>query len=93
MFERDSDEQLLMRLRRIAVAAGSLTKAGDRRRILTMESELLGVRAAITARCEKLAAEMRASRAQLGAIAAYSRCASLTRGAAKLPTSVKTTGT
>jgi hypothetical protein len=93
MFERDTDEQLFMRLRRIAVAAGSLTKAGDRRRILTMESELSSVRAAITARCEKLAAEMRASRAQLGAIAAYSRCASLTRGASKLPTSVKTTGT
>jgi hypothetical protein len=93
MFARDSDEQLVRRLRRIAANVGALAKASDRRRLLVLRGELLTVRAAIAARCEKLAAEMRASQARLGAIAAYSRSATLSRGTSKTPTNGKTTGT
>jgi hypothetical protein len=93
MFERDTDEQLVHRMRRIAAAVGSPAKASDRRRLLVLRSELLAVRDTIAARSRKLADDMRASRAQLGAIAAYSRCAHLARGASKTPTNGKTTGT
>jgi hypothetical protein len=93
MLTRDSDEQLFLRLRRLAARVGSLAKGSNRRRLLVLQSELLTVRAAIAARCDRLAAEMRASRAQLGAIAAYSRCAHLTRGASRTPTNGTATGT
>jgi hypothetical protein len=93
MFERDSDAQLLRRLQRIAATVGSLAQTTDRRRLLVLQSELLTVRAAIAARGQRLADEMRTSRAQLGAIAAYARCAKLSRGASKTPTHGKTTGT
>lgn len=92
MFERDSDQQLTLRLRRIAAAIGSLGKTGERRRLLAMENELLSVRAALARRCEKLTDEMRASRAQLGAIAAYARCASVTRDALKNSAAGKAAG-
>jgi len=93
MFERDSDEQLFRRLKRIAAAVGSLAKGSERRRLLVPQSELLALRATIAARGQQVADAMRASRAQLGAIAAYSRCAHLARGVSKTPTNGTTTGT
>lgn len=92
MFEHDSDEQLFQRLRRIAASVGPLAKGSDRLRLLVVQSELLSVRDAIAARFQKLTDEMRAHRTQLGAIAAYARCANLARGVSKNPSNGKTAG-
>lgn len=89
MAAQDSDDRLLVRLRRAIAAAGRATGADDRRRLLILVDEVETLRARIAERCEAVANEMKAARAQIGAIAAYARCAKLTRGAAPIRTGEK----
>jgi hypothetical protein len=83
MPDRESDEQLLRRLRRIVVAARAIGPGGDRRRVLALESDLRLVRAALNRRCGMLVDKMNEAGAQLRAVSAYARCASLRRDPAQ----------
>ena len=79
MLDRESDEQLFNRLRRIVMAAKAARPDGDRRRLLALENDVRSVRAALSQRCGLLVEKMNAAGAQLSAISAYARCASLRR--------------
>jgi hypothetical protein len=83
MPDRESDEQLFRRLRRIVMAAKAMTPGGDRRRVLALESDLRSVRAALNGRCGLLVQKMNEAGAQLNAVSAYARCASLRRDPAQ----------
>jgi hypothetical protein len=83
MSDHDSDEQLFRRLRRIVAAVHSMTSPDERRRLLVLESELRALRAELNARCSLLVKKIDAAGAQLNAVAAYARCASLRHGASK----------
>jgi hypothetical protein len=79
MPDRESDEQLLRRFRRIVMAAKAMRPGDDRRRLLALESDLRSVRAVLDRRCGLLVQKMNEAGAQLNAVSAYARCASLRR--------------
>jgi hypothetical protein len=65
------------------MAAKAMTQGGDRRRVLALESDLRSVRAALNGRCGLLVQKMNEAGAQLNAVSAYARCASLRRDPAQ----------
>jgi hypothetical protein len=79
MLDRESDEQLFHRLRRIVMAAKAMGPGDDRRRLLALESDLQSIRATLNQRCGLLVQKMNEAGAQLNAVSAYARCASLRR--------------
>jgi hypothetical protein len=83
MSDQDSDDKLFRRLRRIVVAVHAMTSHDERRRLLILESDLKALRAELNARCHLLVKKMDAAGAQLNAVAAYARCASLRHSASK----------
>jgi hypothetical protein len=83
MLDRESDEQLFHRLRRIVMAAKAVGPGGDRRRVLALENDLRLVRAVLNQRCGLLVQNMNEAGAQLNAVSAYARCASLRRDRAQ----------
>jgi hypothetical protein len=83
MSDHDSDEKLFRRLRRLVAAVHAMTSHDEPRRLLVLESDLRAVRAELHARCGLLVKKMDAAGAQLNAVAAYARGASLRRGASK----------
>jgi hypothetical protein len=83
MPDRESDEQLFRQLRRIVMAAKAMRPGVDRRRLLALESDLRLVRAVLNGRCGLLVQRMNEAGAQLNAVSAYARCASLRRDRAQ----------
>jgi hypothetical protein len=83
MVDHDGDEKLFRRLHRMLAAAHAMTGRDERRRLLAVESDLRALRADLNARCNLLAEKMNAAGAQLNAVSAYARCASLRHGASK----------
>ncbi|MBB5049139.1 hypothetical protein HNR60_003913 [Rhodopseudomonas rhenobacensis] len=83
------DDSLLLRLRRVASAVRTATRRDDRRRLLALEAELRAVRGELATRCRQMVERMNAAGAQLGAINAYARCASLGRGSSHSRTNGK----
>lgn len=80
MAKTDNDESLFSGLRRIVSAVKSASPIGDRRRLLSLESDLRRVRDDLNQRCGALTQKMNEAGAQLHAVSAYARCASLRRG-------------
>ncbi|MGP9814338.1 hypothetical protein ACTZWT_22740 [Rhodopseudomonas sp. NSM] len=80
MTDRGDDNELFTRLDRLLTAA-KLIRGGERRLILSLESDIRRVRAALSARCEALAQDMRTLNARSNAASAYGRTASIGRGA------------
>jgi hypothetical protein len=79
MPDRESDEQLFNRLRRIVMAAKMARPDDDRRRLLALENDVRSLRAVLSQRCSLMVEKMNAAGEQLSAISAYARCASLRR--------------
>lgn len=85
MSDHDDGEQLFSRLRRIAMSVKTATPLDGRRRLLAMEADLRMVRDDLNQRCGLLASKMSQAGAQLNAISAYARCASLRRDPSQPP--------
>ncbi|ABD86442.1 hypothetical protein [Rhodopseudomonas palustris] len=83
MTDQAVDDPLLARLRRLTTAVRNATRQDDRRRLLALESELRAVRTGLSARCRALVENINAAGAQISAINAYARCASLGRGSSQ----------
>lgn len=79
MSDSDDGEHLFSRLRRIVMSVKTATPLDDRRRLLAMEADLRLVRDDLNQRCGLLARKMSQAGAQLNAVSAYARCASLRR--------------
>lgn len=79
MSERDDDEHLFSKLRRIAMSVKTATPLDDRRRLLAMEADLRLLRDDLNRRCGLLARKMNQAGAQFNAASAYARCALLRR--------------
>jgi hypothetical protein len=77
MLDRESDEKLFLRLSRAVMAVKTAKPLDDRRRLLALENDVRSLRAILHARCRLLVEKMNAAGAQLSAISAYARCASL----------------
>jgi hypothetical protein len=77
MLDRESDEKLFHRLRRAVLAAKAAKPHDDRRRLLALENDVRSLRAVLNQRCSVVVERMNAAGAQLSAISAYARCASL----------------
>jgi hypothetical protein len=77
MFDRESDEKLFYRLRRAVMAARAARPDDDRRRLLVLSNDVRSLRAVLNQRCRLLVERVNAAGAQLSAISAYARCASL----------------
>jgi len=77
--DRADDHELFARLDRLLTAA-RLLRGRERRLILSVESDIQRVRAALNARCEVLAKELRTLDARNQAASAYVRTASMGRG-------------
>lgn len=80
MTDRADDKELFTRLDRL-LSAARLIRGGERRLILSLESDIRRVRAALSARGEALAQELRTLNARSQAASAYGRIASMGRAA------------
>ncbi|MEH2471060.1 hypothetical protein V1281_007753 [Nitrobacteraceae bacterium AZCC 2161] len=79
MGNNDADEKLFSRLRRIAMSIKTASPLDNRRRLLALEADLRSVRDGLDQRCRLLTQKMNEAGAQLNAVSAYARCASLRR--------------
>ena len=79
MSDPADDHELFSRLDRLLTAA-RLLRGRERRLILSIESDIRRVRAALNTRCEDLAKELRTLNARNQAAGAYFRAASMGRG-------------
>ena len=88
----ESDEKLLLRLRRLEMDVATAASSGDRRLLLTLQGDLLLVMTALKRRSDRVAAEINGANAQFDAVTAYARCATLGRGTSKARTMIKSKG-
>jgi hypothetical protein len=88
----ESDEQLLLRLRRLEMDATAAASSGDRRLLLTLQSDLLSLVTVLKRRSDRVAAEINEANAQFDAATAYARCATLGRRMSKARTMIKSKG-
>ncbi len=79
MTDNDHDEVLFGRLRRLAAIA-STPQLRDRRRLLSLESDIRTLRGELIRRCAVLTEQMKDAGARTTAISAYARTGSLARG-------------
>lgn len=75
------DSKIFDRLCRLVSKVKAMRPPHDRRRLLIVEADLKALRATLADRSKALDAKMNASQAQVHAVTAYARCASLMRGA------------
>ena len=87
-----SDEQLLLRLRRLEMDVTAAASSGDRRLLLTLQRDLLSLLTVLKRRSDRVAAEINGANAQLDAATAYARCATLGRGMPKARMMIKSKG-
>jgi hypothetical protein len=85
MTETTEDDVLLGRLNHL-VARSRTIRSHDRRLVLSLESDLRALRAALHARSDALAQKMSMAGARSQAVSAYSRIAFLGRSIASAPT-------
>ena len=79
MLDRESDEQLFNRLRRVVMAVKTAAPHDDRRRLLALENDVRSLRTVLSQRCSQVVEKMNAAGERLSAVSAYARCASLRR--------------
>ena len=88
----ESDEQLLLRLRRLERDVTAAASSGDRRLLLTLQSDLLSLLTELKQRSDRVMAEINEANLKFDAATAYARCATLGRGMFKARTMTKSKG-
>lgn len=88
----ESDEQLLLRLRRLEMDVAVAASSDDRRVLLTLQSDLLSLLTVLKQRSDRVVAEINEANVKFGAATAYARCATLGRGMSKARTMTKSKG-
>lgn len=80
MADLDGDDRLIGRMRRMVAAAGTMTARDERQRLLVIESDIRMLRESLQRKADQLATQINAASAQVNAVTAYARCASLRHG-------------
>jgi hypothetical protein len=88
----ESDEQLLLRLRRLEIDVAVAASSDDRRVLLTLQSDLLSLLTTLKQRSDQLLAKINEANLKFDAATAYARCATLGRGMFKARTMTKSKG-
>ena len=88
----ENDEQLLLRLRRLEMDVVTAASSGDRRILLTLQSDLLSLLTLLKRRSDRVMTEINEANFQFGAVTAYARCATLGRAMPKARTMIKSKG-